>query len=150
MLQLRRQTFVWLRRPRQDPIRLMPPLKYTRRLPRWLHIRQSATQGTNAETEQKNQVIYLIYFHSNNNKQYLEATLDANRFQREALLCENNLLEFSVYAGMGIRKIYSEYFIYDTLNLIGVVGGSLGLFVGFSFYDFIITMIENVLNKVNV
>ena len=60
---------------------------------------------------------------------------------------EHVLFELEVYVGMGVRKIYSEYFIYDAFNLIGVIGGTLGLFVGFSFYNCIMAMIENVLNK---
>ena len=40
------------------------------------------------------------------------------------------------------RERQIEYLIYDTLSLVGTVGGTLGLFVGFSFYDFICMIID--------
>ena len=33
------------------------------------------------------------------------------------------------------RKIFQEYYIYDGLAMVGSIGGSLGLFIGFSFFD---------------
>ena len=38
--------------------------------------------------------------------------------------------------------INQEYLIYDTLSLFGTVGGTLSLFLGFSFYSFIIMLID--------
>ena len=40
------------------------------------------------------------------------------------------------------RERQTEYFIYDTLSMVGTIGGTLGLFVGFSFYDFISMLID--------
>ena len=40
------------------------------------------------------------------------------------------------------RQKKVEYLIFDTLSLVGEVGGTLGLFVGFSFYDFIAMIID--------
>ena len=34
-------------------------------------------------------------------------------------------------------KLQEEYLIYGIVDLIGIVGGNLGLFIGFSFYDVI-------------
>ena len=48
------------------------------------------------------------------------------------------------------REINKEYLIYDTLSLIGTVGGTLGLFVGFSFYDFLVMITHFVLKKIEV
>ena len=39
-------------------------------------------------------------------------------------------------------KVYEEYFIIDTIGLIGSVGGTLGVFIGFSFSNLIISIIE--------
>ena len=33
------------------------------------------------------------------------------------------------------RKVNQEYYIYDGLAMVGSIGGSLGLFIGFSFFD---------------
>ena len=32
-------------------------------------------------------------------------------------------------------EVYEEYLMYDIIGLIGTVGGTLGLFIGFSFFD---------------
>ena len=39
-------------------------------------------------------------------------------------------------------KVYEEYFIIDSIGLIGSVGGTLGVFIGFSFSNLIICTIE--------
>ena len=39
-------------------------------------------------------------------------------------------------------KVYEEYFIIDPIKLIGTVGGTLGMFIGFSFSNLIICIIE--------
>ena len=43
-------------------------------------------------------------------------------------------------------QVYEEYLIYNTINLVGSVGGTLGIFVGFSLKDFfskILNIIQN-------
>ena len=42
----------------------------------------------------------------------------------------------------GNKEIHREYLVYDPLDFIGTVGGTLGLFVGFSFYDFLAIFID--------
>ena len=42
----------------------------------------------------------------------------------------------------GQQQVNIEYLLYDPLTFIGTVGGTLGLFLGFSFYDFIIKIVE--------
>ena len=44
-------------------------------------------------------------------------------------------------------KIYEEYLIYDTLGMLGSVGGTLGLFIGFSFMN-VITFLINTMEKI--
>ena len=44
-------------------------------------------------------------------------------------------------------KVYEEYLIYDTLGMIGSVGGTLGLFIGFSFMN-VITFLINTIEKI--
>ena len=48
------------------------------------------------------------------------------------------------------RERQVEYFIYDTLSMIGTIGGALGLFVGFSFYDFICMIIDQLFDKLKI
>ena len=39
-------------------------------------------------------------------------------------------------------KVYEEYLIYDTMGMIGSVGGTLGVFIGFSMTGLISTAID--------
>ena len=48
------------------------------------------------------------------------------------------------------RERQTEYFIYDTLSMVGTIGGTLGLFVGFSFYDFISMVIDLFFDKFKI
>ena len=38
--------------------------------------------------------------------------------------------------------MYKEYLIYDVIGMVGLVGGTLGLFIGFSFSNVLMFMIE--------
>ena len=44
-------------------------------------------------------------------------------------------------------KVQEQYFIYSTVDLIGIIGGNLGLFIGFSFFDKIKQMISFITNR---
>ena len=44
---------------------------------------------------------------------------------------------------------YEEYLIYDFNGMIGAVGGSLGMFLGFSFLDFVFSFIDFIYEKMN-
>ena len=58
---------------------------------------------------------------------------------------------FDIYVKIGAtRERQTEYFIYDTLSMVGTVGGTLGLFVGFSFYDFICMIIDLFFDKLKI
>ena len=43
------------------------------------------------------------------------------------------------------RKIEREVLVYDAIDAIGAVGGSLGLFLGFSFFDVISKCLDNLI-----
>ena len=45
-----------------------------------------------------------------------------------------------------MSKIYEEYLIFDAIGMIGSVGGTLGLFIGFSFMN-VITFLINTIEK---
>ena len=58
---------------------------------------------------------------------------------------------FTITVEMGAtRQMQIEYAIYDTLSLVGTIGGTLGLFVGFSFYDFIAMIIDFLFDKLKI
>jgi hypothetical protein len=48
------------------------------------------------------------------------------------------------------EKIYEkEYLIYDGIGMFGSIGGSLGLFVGFSLFDSVCFILDFVFRKMN-
>ena len=46
------------------------------------------------------------------------------------------------------RHVYEEVLILDEIGLIGSLGGSLGLFVGFSFFGYVMPLLEALFDKV--
>ena len=46
------------------------------------------------------------------------------------------------------RQIYEEVLILDEIGLIGSLGGSLGLFIGFSFFGYFMPLLEALFDKV--
>ena len=53
---------------------------------------------------------------------------------------------FWIYFNKATKDIKEEVFVVTTGSLIGSVGGSLGLFLGFSFFTYISGIIEKVLS----
>ena len=48
-------------------------------------------------------------------------------------------------------EVQREYLVYDMNGLIGSVGGTLGLFVGFSFFDLILKLFKTIkIVKMNI
>ena len=47
---------------------------------------------------------------------------------------------FDYWMGSSEIKLQTEYLVYDLNGLVGFVGGTLGLFLGFSFYDTIVKL----------
>ena len=62
-----------------------------------------------------------------------------------------NEFTFDIIVEIGAtRERQTEYFIYDTLSMVGTIGGTLGLFVGFSFYDFVSMVIDLFFDKLKI
>ena len=53
-----------------------------------------------------------------------------------------SLAKFQLVANK-IRSIEKEVLVYDLNDVIGAVGGSMGLFLGFSFFDVISKSLDN-------
>ena len=45
------------------------------------------------------------------------------------------------------RNVYEEILIFDYLGLVGSTGGSLGLFIGFSFFGYVSPILDAVFDK---
>ena len=56
------------------------------------------------------------------------------------------------YNPPGTETVYEEYLIVDFYGMVGVVGGTLGLFIGFSFFNvitFLIDLVKKMYKKIN-
>ena len=77
------------------------------------------------------------------NNKYFVNQLDGEKIGN----INKNMINFMVsYSTMDIR-LYQEYYIYDVFSVIGNVGGSLGLFIGFSYTDFLGKVLDFVFKK---
>ena len=56
-------------------------------------------------------------------------------------------IEFLVGSESNITNIYEEILIVDNIGLVGSLGGSLGLFVGFSFFGYVTPILEAIFEK---
>ena len=57
-------------------------------------------------------------------------------------------IEFVLGFPSKIRHVYNEVLIFDDIGLLGSLGGSLGLFIGFSFFGYISIFLEMLVDKV--
>ena len=46
-------------------------------------------------------------------------------------------------------QVNEEYVVYDVIGMVGTVGGTLGLFIGFSFRDIVVILIDS-LEQLNI
>ena len=46
-------------------------------------------------------------------------------------------------------QVNEEYVVYDAIGMVGTVGGTLGLFIGFSFRDIVVILIDS-LEQLNI
>ena len=65
----------------------------------------------------------------------------------EALILTNTtLLDIYMEFSTNVRTVHDEVYILDDIGLLGSLGGSLGLFIGFSFYGYIANIIDTLTN----
>ena len=84
--------------------------------------------------------------------QYSAARITKNEFGTEDI--ENIFLKDSmnirIYFKYASNKIdvYEETLMFDETSLVGSLGGSLGLFVGFSFFGYAMPIVEAIFDKI--
>ena len=58
------------------------------------------------------------------------------------MLGDYNTTGFYVQLTTPTIRVYEKYAVYDFSGIVGTVGGSLGLFIGFSFMDLMLMLIK--------
>ena len=66
----------------------------------------------------------------------------------EGFANETMNIEFLVGSESNTTNVYEEILIVDDIGLVGSLGGSLGLFVGFSFFGYITPILDAIFEKV--
>ena len=69
---------------------------------------------------------------------------------RENLLngTEDMNIQFNLMFASTNVDIFEEILIFDEISLLGSLGGSLGLFIGFSFFGYITTLLHVIMDKI--
>ena len=57
-----------------------------------------------------------------------------------------NKITMNVFFNSYDLSVQEEYLIYGEVDLVGIIGGNLGLFIGFSFFGFINEIINSIAN----
>ena len=65
------------------------------------------------------------------------------------LFLNTSLLDISMEFSSNIRTVHDEVYILDGIGLLGSLGGSLGLFIGFSFFGYIANIIDTFANIIS-
>ena len=61
---------------------------------------------------------------------------------------EDMNVQFSLRFTSNDADIFEEILVVDEISLIGSLGGSLGLFIGFSFFGYITTFLDLIVDKI--
>ena len=60
---------------------------------------------------------------------------------------EDMNVQFNLMFASSNVDIFEEILIFDEISLLGSLGGSLGLFIGFSFFGYITTLLHVIMDK---
>ena len=60
---------------------------------------------------------------------------------------DDMFVQFSIRYTSKDADVFEEILIVDEISLIGTLGGSLGLFIGFSFFGYITTFLDVIVDK---
>ena len=65
------------------------------------------------------------------------------------IFTNTSMLDISMEFSSNIRTVHDEVYILDGIGLLGSLGGSLGLFIGFSFFGYIANIIDTFANIIS-
>ena len=72
-----------------------------------------------------------------------------NAEKKELPDTEDMNVQFSIFFTSNNVDVFEEILIVDEISLIGSLGGSLGLFIGFSFFGYITTLLDIIVDKMS-
>ena len=77
--------------------------------------------------------------------------IEENIAEAESLeiFTNTSLLDITMEFSSNIRTVHDEVYILDGIGLLGSLGGSLGLFIGFSFFGYIANIIDTFANIIS-
>ena len=83
-------------------------------------------------------------------KNFKQYTAGVEKTELESVIedTEDMNVQFSIMFTPKDADIFEEILIVDEISLIGSLGGSLGLFIGFSFFGYITTFLDVILDKI--
>ena len=73
--------------------------------------------------------------------------IEINEYKEQPVTRLGNFQKDLYISANSERKVNQEYYIYDGLAMVGSIGGSLGLFIGFSFFDFLCLVLDFLCEK---
>ena len=90
-----------------------------------------------------------------NFKQYTTRVEQVELVSESVIQDLNNVTEdmnaqFSITFASKDADIFEEILIVDEISLIGLLGGSLGLFIGFSFFGYITSFFDVIVDKMSI
>ena len=83
--------------------------------------------------------------------QYSATRLTKNEFETEDIEYDfKDSMNIRIYLNYASNKVdvYEETLMFDETSLVGSLGGSLGLFVGFSFFGYAMPIVEAIFDKI--
>ena len=108
---------------------------------------------TEAESKQNYIAMTKCYFSENTTNNCLDPCnmeiYTENSYIIERMNDKRNMTLIIKYESMAI-KVSEEYLVYDFANFIGTLGGSLGLFIGFSYTGLIGSIIDILFEKFQI
>ena len=67
---------------------------------------------------------------------YYKGAFEETQYKGAKYLADDHIQYFVWFPGNS-KMVYEEYLVYDFNGMLGSIGGSLGMFLGFSFFDLI-------------
>ena len=83
-------------------------------------------------------------------KQYSvrEKNIAIDNKEIKSMFGDTRILQFQLRSTSNKSNIFEEILIFDFIGLVGSIGGSLGLFIGFSFFGYVTPILDAVFDKV--